>query len=316
MRTAEQVMLDTIGDKAGNISINMINVNSSSLQGTDDTNISCIKFINACDNYHTELMKVYREDSKKGKQDFDKYFVPMWFSPSSFKSLTHPIAFGGNVTVEKSAKELNLYASHQILPVWDNSNICSVLASKICFDSMGVDAPTTFGPLDEGYGTKETEYCKNRGLFLENGVKSKDSIRFIASYKTSSNKSVISLICGSHNFLRGSSDIFKSLKEYSDFLKVNQENKKRQGIDLADVSISKKTDGENYSIAFSRLIGGAIYTHDYLCILKNIYGVKSIMSIDNTLKIKTKKIKIDEVITDLAQVKKYYALNKALNFIK
>ncbi len=322
--TSEEILKSFFGKTVKDLRVSMINVNEHFNEGVEDCSMpSTTKFLDLCVKFYPTLLKNYREDTAKVKGDAniiaDRIFMPCWFSPSSSKKKQHPKDFEGDHESDKLCKEFGLYATHQIFAMLDNPTLCAALASKLKFDSLGIKSPELIVS-EDGFTAKEVGYVIERGACNAVGVKTADACRYVAMYQCG-NKAGVSLICGSPSFLSGSIDIFKSVFSHVDILKSIQKNKKRNGIDLEEVSIGfvakEKTDQTKASsVAIARLLGGAIYTHDHLCVLKNIYGVKKLISIDKSSRTEMSKVDIDKVIEEYARIKKYYYSAKALNAIK
>lgn len=329
--TAEDVVNGFIGQTAKTLKLTVINVNSDPTEGSknDKKGGNCIEFIDNCLKFFPEIQKnINKEaDTRQSRADkvlAEKFHVPFLFSPSSFKMLRNPIDFGGDHTSEALYTQLGMYATHQLIPVWSNTNLCPLFASKRMFDFTQVKQPKVLIP-EEGFGAREIEYSIERGVCNSVGVKSADSCRYIASHKIEGGKQNVVMICGDHSFLGGQSTIFKRLFESIEAIRKHQHGNKFNGISLSDVSVHSTDDDDSdvskrvinaNSIAIARLLGGSIITHDYLMILRDIYGVKKLMSFDVSSKEERSAISIDVVIRDFAIVKKYALMSRALKTIR
>jgi hypothetical protein len=321
---ADEIIKGLFGDSISNISINMININSSSKEGTNDGKFpSCNDFIKACNEYHLSLLTKLNSEKEKSKEtdplEFaDKLFTPIWLSPSSMKSRTHPLDFDGNHVTEKATQKIGTYSTKQVVVNYDASDICAALASKIKFYSEEGKKPELLVP-EEGYTVKQVDRSIERGMCNSVGLKTTDFIRYITRYKRGDGKTVVSLICGDYQFLSGSLDIFKRMFTLVDVIKSSQRNKKRNGVDLSDknISIAAKEDDvyDAASVSFARLMGGAIFLHDHLCVLRDIYGVKKLLAFDTSSEKKSNPIPIQTVIDDYSRIKKYYTLLNSLKMI-
>jgi hypothetical protein len=320
---AEQIVQNCIGQPCKNIRLSMVNINSLPTEGSNEkSQPMCSQFVDQASKFFPSIVKNFAEEkSKKGENHLDvaeRFFVPFWLSPSSVKMRQHPLDFGGDHTSEKLYKSLGMYGTHQMFPVWNNTNLCPALASKKKFDSVGIAAPKLLIP-EEGYGAKEVEFCVERGICNTVGVTTSDYCRWVASYKAAGNKYNVALICGDIDFVGGSGAIFKRMFSHIEMLKENQENKRFNGITLPDVSInfsSEENDAKANGVAVSRLLGGSILLHDYLCVLRDVFGVKKLVEFDVASKEGIKSVSITSVIDDYAKVKKYLTLAKALKLIR
>lgn len=326
--SSEDTIKALFGDVAKNINIGMINVNSYPSEGTNDTRFpNCSAFLKASADYVPRLLENFNDEKEKFKETdplviADKIFTPIWFSPSSMKSRTHPIPFDGDHRTEKKVASIGTYSSKQVFVNYENTGLCAALASKVKYSSKEGSKPELLVLEDSGYGAKEVDYCYERGICNTVGIKTSDYCRYLTKYKNSDGKTVVSLICGDYDFVSGPVSIFKNIFTHVETIKAHQRNKKRNGLDLADKSISfgvKKNETgdpiDTASVALSRLIGGSIITHDYLCVLRDIFKVKKLMAFDTEGANKVVPINIQSVIDDYSRIKKYYAMVNALKMI-
>jgi hypothetical protein len=321
---AEQIVQNCIGQPCKNIRVSMVNINSLPMEGNSEkSQPSCKHFVDYSSKLFPSIVKNFADECSKKKNEAkldvaERFFVPFWFSPSSVKMRQHPLDFGGDHTSEVLYKNLGMYGTHQMFPIWNNVNLCPALASKKKFDSVGVNNAKLLIP-EEGYGAKEVEYCVERGICNKVGATTTDYCRWVATYKSNNGKYNVSLLCGDMDFIGGSGAIFKSLFSHVDILKQAQENKRFNGITLPDVSVNHVVENDatkSSGIAAARLLGGAVMMHDYLCVLRDIFGVKKLVEFDVANKDEIKSVSISTVIDDYAKVKKYYVLNTALKLIR
>lgn len=320
---ADEIMTDLTGCTVNDLKISLININSSPDEGVETTGMpTCLAFMEACWNYYPSLIKSYKLEIDKNKQEnvaTNKIFVPPWISPSSNKHNKNPIDFHGHHDSEQALYKLGAYATHQMLPIYTNTNMVAALASKKKYASIESTEPELLVP-ESGYTLNEVQYCIQRGMCNEIGLKSSDYCRYIAKYKYDDFKTGVVFICGDYDFLTGSSNIFNRLFSYVDILKKQESKyKTKTNIKFEDEILINQKEENNAkhraSISFARLIGGSILVHDLLVILRDIYKVKKIVTFDISNESKFFTISIQSLINDYQRIKQYYALNKALKFI-
>jgi hypothetical protein len=323
-QSSEEVICGFLGKSVNDLRISMINVNTDVHYGVEEGSMSSTKkFLQQVAEFHPNLMKSYRDEVKAlpnaKKAIADKIFMPLWFDISASKKKSHPKDFDGHFSSGKECSALGLYATHQVFPVFDNATCCAALGSKLKYTSIQSGHPELLIS-EDGFSSEEASRVIDRGGCHTVGIKTNEYCRYLTTYQCDDKKTGVSLICGTHSFLGGSIDIFRELFTNIDILKSHQKNKKRNGIDIEEVAVfsSEKnldTQGKIKSVAIARILGGAIYVHDHLCMLKSVYNVKKLISIDSSNDQEHQTVSIDSVINDFARIKKYYVMAKALNAI-
>jgi len=321
--TAEKYVSNVFGTSCKNLKLNLINVNSNPTEGNTEKGQNVVTFIENMAAFFPNIVKNYNDDMKQHKPEekmevAERFFVPFWFSPTSSKNRQHPIDFGGDHNSESLYKDIDTLATHQMFAIlWNNTHLCAALASKKKYDSLGTVSPKLLIP-EEGYSSKEVEYAIERGVCNTVGLQTTESCRWIGIHQAADKKYNATMICGDNTFLSGSCQIFKTLFDHIDIIKTRQNNK-FNGIKLADVSINSTNIDDKVkqsSLVIARLLGGSIFLHDYLCVLRDIFNVKKLVEIDTTIKNEQKVVSIDIVINDFAKVKKYVSIAKALKTIR
>jgi len=319
---SEKILKHKIGATTKEMTLTMINVNHDPIPFNDieDIEIDSIDYLDKSINLFHEIRNEI-EKTGNSKKNVDDILVPFWFSPNgSSKLFGSRKPFKGNTRTQELYDSMNIYSSRQLFARWLSSDICAALDSKIRYDSLGIDDPEPL--IGGGYENSHVEYCKKRGICIEVGRKSNEICRYMTSYKMENGKNNIIFICGDKDFIGGSVDIFNKINIYSKSIQSYQKNDIRKGINLEPVSINNAvlfSDNDidafkkNMTLSIVRLLSGACILHDYLCLIRDYYGVNKL--INTSVNSEYTGIDINEIIEDYSKVKKYSVTARALSAI-
>lgn len=318
-----------IGSSHKEMDITMFNINSNPIHHDDCPSYPTthIEYLDTSMEFFGKLRKQLRMTPEENR---DSVVVPFWLSPNGSRMLFGSTKlFNGDTYSEKEYKNMHLYTTNQILARWSSSDICASLDSKLFYDELGTNPPETL--IGGGYHDENIQYCKSRGIFIETGNKTQEICRYMATYKMKNGKNNVVFICGDRDFVGGSIDIFKAVNIASESLMAYNDNTLRKGINLSLGSINntiKNPYNETFKISpeadhnfmhvylstqISLLLSGACMLHDYLCILRDFFGVESL--IETSIGRVYNKIDINDIIDDYAKVKKYTVVARSLSAI-